>query len=222
MSLAPPTLCLLHGWALKPGLWRGVTRLLPLPHACPDLGYFGPADGTLPAEGPLVLGGHSLGFLWWLRRLEEDETLRRRTIGLISVNGFSRFVRGPDFPHGVQERVVRRMVQRLEQEPRALLEEFGRAGGMRTPMPPEGMELPRLAEGLGFLATWDGRPALARLGLPLRALASDDDAIVPPTLTRACFPEESLHWHPAGSHLLPLTQPAWCAERIGDFVEQLL
>lgn len=220
-----PTLLLLHGWALRPGLWRPLAQEMNLPLLCPDWGYYGPPDMDLPPHGPLILAGHSLGFLWWLHRLEHDPSLRQRTIGLISINGFSRFSQAPDFPHGIPQRVIQRMLTRLNQNPRALLDEFGRACGLRTPAPPENLQHPLLADGLNALASRDERATLRDLPHPLLALASEDDAIVPPALTRACFttpnPHLRLAWHPRGQHLLPLLQPAWCAREITDFIHTL-
>ncbi len=68
----------------------------------------------------------------------------------------------------------------------------------------------------------DERQALAASRLPLLALAGTADPIVPPALTRAQFGAcAGLHWRDGGGHLLPASDPGWCAGRIRAFLAGL-
>ncbi|WP_222852619.1 alpha/beta fold hydrolase, partial [Bordetella pertussis] len=68
----------------------------------------------------------------------------------------------------------------------------------------------------------DERQALAASRLPLLALAGTADPIVPPALTRAQFGAcAGLHWRDGGGHLLPASDPDWCAGRIRAFLAGL-
>jgi pimeloyl-[acyl-carrier protein] methyl ester esterase len=48
-------------------------------------------------------------------------------------------------------------------------------------------------------------------------LQADDDPLLPGTLRHASFAGAPRHSLAEGGHLLPLTQPAWCAARIAAF-----
>ncbi|WP_369073283.1 alpha/beta fold hydrolase, partial [Bordetella pertussis] len=53
-------------------------------------------------------------------------------------------------------------------------------------------------------------------------LAGTADPIVPPALTRAQFGAcAGLHWRDGGGHLLPASDPDWCAGRIRAFLAGL-
>jgi pimeloyl-[acyl-carrier protein] methyl ester esterase len=182
--------------------------------------------------------GHSLGFL----RLLSDQDLA--VDGLVSLAGFPRFARGEDFPEGVHPRMVRRMAERLAADPAALLQDFHAVCGLTAepkndPLRPHGPpDRPRLALGLGLLLDLDRRDRLAALArsIPVLALASADDTIVPEALTRPgqtalrlvdagapakAKPGISLELRPDGGHGLPLTRPGWCAARIAAWLDSL-
>lgn len=211
-----PTLVLVHGWGFAPSFWeplRATPVLASLPTLAVDLGFFGAAPTPLPEGVPLVGVGHSLGFSWLLR---QDLPWR----GLVSINGFARFVAGPDFPAGVHPRLLDRMRKRFAEAPEVVVSDFLRRCGVETPTT-EGMDVARLAEGLDWLASGDEREALASFSGPCLALADREDPIVPEALSRASA-FSALRWSEGGGgHLLPLRQPTWCAEAIARFVEEL-
>ena len=74
---------------------------------------------------------------------------------------------------------------------------------------------PLLAEldGLHWLLRWDGRAAMD--GEKVQALAGRNDPIVPDAMTAGGFAGHPIHWH-GGGHLLPITHPRWCADRIRE------
>lgn len=211
-------LLLLHGWGLGAGMWRPLTRALPecTPHLL-NLGFFGPSRDEIPQDQPFIAIGHSLGFLWLLNHLQEP-IFQRQCQGLVSINGFARFARTPDFPHGVDRRILDRMARRLSVEPIAVLTDFQRQGGMEVPVQiPTNPNVATLHQGLSWLTQWDGRGPLAQFIKPLLAIAAEDDRIVAPEMTRDSFAPTLIEWLPTGGHLLPLTRTQACATLIDRF-----
>jgi pimeloyl-[acyl-carrier protein] methyl ester esterase len=89
-----------------------------------------------------------------------------------------------------------------------------------APLPQGVGNATHLAQGLDWLQEWDARATLAALRVPVLALHSRGDVIVPAALAQASF-GEAIEWHDGGSHLLPLTAPQWCAEKIKFFAAAL-
>ena len=79
--------------------------------------------------------------------------------------------------------------------------------------PADDLNPDRLRDGLNWLLGWDGRAVLD--GEKVHVLAGRNDPIVPVAMTAAAFAGHSIHWH-GGGHLLPLTDPKWCADRIRE------
>ena len=211
---SPPLLLLVHGWGLGPGLWQPVIRALPgWPCLALDLGFFGPAHIQIPPERPFLAVGHSLGFLWILQHLDQI-VWHKQCLGLLSISGFSRFCRSPDFPNGTDLRIVLRMKQRFPEKAKEVLTEFRQRSGWQGNPGRSSMDHSTLKQGLEWLQQWDGRAALQKWHGPLYALAAKDDLIVPTTLTTSCFSTDILHWQQDGGHLLPLTRHEACAELI--------
>jgi pimeloyl-[acyl-carrier protein] methyl ester esterase len=199
------TLVLLHGWGFDRHFWDPLRkRLADIDTIAWDLGYYGEPVMTLPSYGAVAVG-HSFGLLWLLRH--RPFAWRR----LISVNGFSRFAAGDDFPEGVALPQIERLSSELEQTPFATVAAFRQRCGARG-MPPERVEEDRLQSSLGDLRHWDERRAAVDL-----ALCGEADKVVPPALSRACFPAERMIWH-RGGHLLPLEDPDWCAAQLRPFI----
>ncbi len=210
----------MHGWGFHAGLWSPVLARLRA-HAggdaltldVVDLGFLsgGPAglgEGALP-EGAVWVG-HSLGVLWALERAP------RPLQGLVSINGFDCF-----HAHVPPARLAA-MRRGLMRDPVRQLRAFWQACGCAEPLAgAEALEVARLAQGLDWLARWDGREAHATLrasGCRVLALATRDDAIVEAAASAAMWPEESLVWCERGGHSAPLTQPEWCADAIAAFL----
>lgn len=221
-----PRLVLVHGWGFDAGCWDRLRAALDgLGAETVDLGFFGrPRRPRLERGRPLVAVGHSLGFLWLLRRRPFPWR------GLVAIAGMPRFTRGDDYDVGVAPQVLGRMRARFAQAPAATLKDFrvrcGRAedNGEDGVSPQGPMDVARLADGLRWLAEWDQRPVLDAEAAPVLALAAGDDAILPPALSEAVFagrPETALHRTDEGGHALPLSRPEWCAAHIRAFVEAL-
>ncbi len=211
---------LVPGWGLGRSLWASVeTELKRMSGArlritTIELGKL--VDVLLPVECRLAVG-HSTGLLWLLhqRPFAWD--------GLVSVNGFTRFVAGPDFPHGVEARLLHRMLHRFDHDPAVVRAAFlERCGAPETSFPDQ-LPPDRLREGLLWLRDWDACPALAAEPAPLLVLAGRIDPIVPPAMTEACFGERreaEILWQPEGGHLLALTHAAWVTTHIRAFAQR--
>lgn len=193
------------GWGFGPDFFAPLMAELP-EHDCVALG----AQETV--DKPVVAVGHSLGFLWLLKQRPFAVQ------ALISLNGFTRFAQGEDWPDGVPARVLQRMQAGFSRAPEEVWSDFQ----TRCGLPPEAHaplgDTAHMQEGLGWLAEWDGRTLLP--DVPVLALAGARDEIVPPALSAASF-GASLRWHPQGTHALPVQDPAWCVREVRDFLQCL-
>jgi pimeloyl-[acyl-carrier protein] methyl ester esterase len=218
---ALPTLLFVHGWAFDGSVWDGVrARLAALgdwPHAVADAGYF--AAAVEPSvTGPVVAIGHSYGTMRLLAHPPAD------CLGLIAVNGFTRFAEAADFPQGVPGRLLDRMLAKLRARPSEVVNDFrARCGAgpveveSMESLGPTGPRLEPLERDLRALRADDRRVTLAESRLALLALAGDTDPIVPAAMTHTLFEGTRTLWRAGAGHLLPLTDPDWCAERIAEF-----
>jgi pimeloyl-[acyl-carrier protein] methyl ester esterase len=198
------TLLFAHGWALDRTLWDRVLAALG-EHAPPavarDAGYYGrPQDPA--AQGPVLGVGHSMGALELLA--EPPQGL----VGVVALDGFARFGKGPDFPEGVAGRVLERMKARIGE---GVLADFvERAGGEL----PEGEpDAERLAQGLDRLYALDGRACR----LPVWRLHAEGDPIAALALADASFDGMKVverRIRPSTDHLSPLAAPHACADLI--------
>lgn len=211
-------LVFVHGWGFDRTLWQGLRDALPeFETDAADLGFFG-RPRAAEANGEAVIAvGHSLGLLWLLH--ERPFPWR----ALVSISGMPRFTKGPDYRFGTGARVLDAMIARFEKEPAATLEDFfGYCGLNVAPAPNADTE--RLYEGLLWLKSWDARDQLAAERVPVLALYSQDDAVVPEHLSADLFanrPGTSHAVTEAGGHVLPLTRMDWCAENIRAFARGL-
>lgn len=226
--MSRPGLLFVHGWGLAPSFWEPLRALLPgYAHHCLDLGFFGPPKLTVP-PGDWVGAGHSLGFL---RLLGMDAPFR----ALISLGGFARF----DTPPGP----ARAMRRGLSRDAAGVLAAFHQACALPPELAPEAVKArpETLVQGLDDLLNLDERPRLAAgLGLPLFAVAAEDDAIVPIGVAKAQFepgfaPEREsaasairrlpgpvmFHTLASGGHAFPATRAPECARLIAAFLEGL-
>ncbi|MEO5346129.1 MAG: alpha/beta hydrolase [Magnetococcus sp. YQC-9] len=217
-------LVLVHGWGFGAGMWRPLRRGLTTQTVqVLDLGFYGRPQLEFPPDRNFIAIGHSLGFLWLTRQLQTQPDLSSRCLGLIAVNGFCRFARAEDFPAGVPRRILERMSVRLLSDPEGVLHDFLRQGGIEQPLAlPSGVDIPALQQGLVWLTDWDSRALFVDWHKPLQVIASLDDRVVTPEMTRSQFdamPADCQCWLPDGGHLLPMTRPGFLASQIHAFVD---
>ncbi len=220
MTLLRPRLVMVHGWGFEPGFWQGLRNALP-EHECGaiDLGYYGPPAGpAFPPDRPLIAVGHSLGVLWLLK------TRPFAWRGLVSINGFERFVEDDNFKPAVPLRVIDRMIRRLAADPAGVVEEFRHRCGASGPLP-DGPVPDALLLGLSWLRDWDARQdENGPNAEPILALSGGHDPILPAGMDEhsfACFPDLRRARLENGGHLLPVTDPEWCAGRIRAFLAEI-
>lgn len=229
---ARPHLVFVHGWGFGPGFWRPLRRCLAdwQTHTL-DLGFYGRPRLEINVDQPWVAIGHSTGFLWILKQFSTkaiQDLTRFPCLGVVSLMGFSRFVRGDDFPHGVDARILQKMGRDLLRDPDQVLNEFMALGGVDIPMSSVRAEGDNqaLATGLQWLATWDERATFQGLNRPWLALAQRDDGIVTEKMTLDCFgnlpavASGGLQWFAEGGHFLPLVnRPKPFATAIATFLD---
>lgn len=205
------TLVLAHGWGFDRQVWDDVRSRLAPSHRVEtiDFGFFGAVSPAPTLAEPVIAVGHSLGACWWLA--QSPIPWRR----LLAINGFPRFTEAADYAPAVAQRVLARMRKAFAQNPAGVLAEFRAACG--APPAPDAFDAARLADGLDWLAQWDGRARLAERAADVWALAGADDPIVPAGMSRAalaCLPAGHLAFAAAPGHILPLTAPNLCAQWI--------
>lgn len=198
------TVALVHGWGYDASLWDAVRARLKLDAIALDLGFYDAVPPAPTFDAPVIAVGHSLGALWWLTQADI------RWNKLLAINGFPRFTETTDYTPAVAPRVLARMQTQFRRDPAAVLADFhARCGGH---VPKGTPDIERLAAGLGWLADWDGRAALAARRADVVALAGTHDPIVPATMSAMAFGDVELVDAPG--HLLPVTHPELCARWI--------
>ena len=213
--MADPRVLLVHGWGFGPAFWAPTRERLGWADvSVVDLGFFGGGQGLAPTAvasfchggGPVLAVGHSLGFLW----LASQVPLPAGSV-LAGINAFGCFAARPDFSAGVAPRVLGRMAQGLDKAPLTVVNDFrGRCGAASLPDDTQ-LDVPALTDGLALLREGDARARLAGMGARAAVLASEDDPIVPQTMSNASLPASlGLSWA-TGGHLLPQTDPDTCA-----------
>jgi pimeloyl-[acyl-carrier protein] methyl ester esterase len=194
-----------HGWGFGAGFWLPlVDAIWDAEVVAVDLGFRGaPLFPDIPDDGRRRIAlGHSLGALWLLTERPF------RWDAFVGVNAFARFA------DCVAPRILDRMIRRLETDAAGTVGDFLALCGNDDR--PALLDPARLAEGLLWLRDRDARGALDSDPAPALILAARDDPLVPPD--RLGFPEGIVRWHDTGGHLLPRTEPAWCAAAIEEFL----
>jgi pimeloyl-[acyl-carrier protein] methyl ester esterase len=202
---------LVHGWGFHAGIFADlVGHLDGAETTLVDLGFVagGPKGETEWPSNAIAIG-HSLGLLWLLKQGGG------RFRGLVSIQGFDCFC-----CHIAPSRIA--VLKRgLEREPGGTLQAFWRSCGAAGFAWPESLNVARLDEGLDWLMHWDARKAKDELACPVLALASRDDAIVPPAMSEAVWGNDRIEWSQDGGHVLPLRHPRWCANHVLEFANAL-
>jgi pimeloyl-[acyl-carrier protein] methyl ester esterase len=196
---------LVHGWGYDAHFWDPLRAALgDAQSVALDLGYFGPADTTLPRDVTMLVG-HSLGFLWLARQSALTH------LPLVGINAFPRFLEAEGYRPAVAARALERMKRRIASDTRSVLEDFWARAGAAGPA--GSANTAALAEGLDHLAAWDERENLASRASPTRLIAGREDAIVPAAMTEMAFKGSEIAWLPGG-HALPRSHAADIARLI--------
>ena len=209
------TLFFLHGWGFDSSVWQKLAgEFQDVRTQFADLGYFG-RQCCPRIEGPVVAVGHSLGSLLLLNKPPRD------CRALVAINGFDYFAQKPGSP-GVDPRLISRMLMRFRSASAEVLAEFRRQ--CRTGTAPDVANVELLYMHLGLLLDADARERTNRWNGPILSLQADDDPILPAELQSRVFAEGRAVRRVSradGGHVLPLTQPTWCAAQIRSLLAQL-
>lgn len=207
-------LVLVHGWGFHAGIWDKLApRLDGHEIVLVDLGFVreGPKGASEIPPGAVCIG-HSFGVLWLLKHGV------RPMKGLVSIAGFDCLCKH------VPEHVFAAMQEGMRRDPLAQMRTFWESCGMDGAGPGGVLDTGTLRGGLGWLATWDAEEQRRSLDAPILALASENDRVVRKEATQAIWgnsDDATLRWREHGGHLLPLTEPDWCAKQIRQFVDEL-
>ena len=136
-------------------------------------------ERSIPAADYIVTG--SMGGLLALELL--PDACRK----LVLISSTARFCSAPDYPCGTPERILQRMIRRLQRHPETVLEEFYRnvhhpheinASPAMEFDPPSTLE--ELVRGLEYLRDTDVRDRLSSIDIPVLLLHGAEDRIIPP------------------------------------------
>jgi pimeloyl-[acyl-carrier protein] methyl ester esterase len=209
----PVILLFLHGWGFDARFWEPLGALLPEHRlAFDDRGYFGAPQSAASGE-PCVVVAHSHGAM---RALAAPPPA---CLGLIAINGFDRFTADGDTP-GVSPRIVDRMIAKFGEDPAAVLSDFRRRIGDEAPV--RAADIDRLQADLIDLRHGDRTAEAAGFPAPILSLQGGRDPLLPAPMRDAAFAGAPLlerMTHPEAGHLLPVSDPAYCARAIRAFAE---
>jgi pimeloyl-[acyl-carrier protein] methyl ester esterase len=232
----------IHGWGMTAAVWQPLLTCLPpqtLSRCVTLPGHDGQPVGspTLVAwrnvllencpNEPVVMVGWSLGGM-----LALDFALHypNRVAKLILLGSNFKFVRGADWPHGLDSATVTAFADGFAQQPAATLKRFLALQVLGEANPRQLTRQlnqylapisPGLADGLQLLAQIDLRAAAQRLSCPLRILHGRDDALMPVSAAQAMtepLEQARLTILDRTGHALLLSQPQRCADLIEAFV----
>ena len=177
-----PHIVFFHGWAGCSADWypviahlRAETSDMSLSYECPDAGYWGPAR-LWSGQRPDGVVGHSLGCF------DAASLSAAQGCPWISVNGFTRFSRAPDFAAGSSPRALSRMQTQLYADPLITVNAFRNRIKISPLAPQTPCEADALMHGLHRLLTEDHRTHP-----PQSALAGQCDPLISHNHSRTCF-----------------------------------
>jgi pimeloyl-[acyl-carrier protein] methyl ester esterase len=205
-------LVFIHGWGFDTRFWDKLCAALPqFRHTRIDLGFFG-ATAPPPAResSKRILVGHSLGFVHGLRHYKD-------WAGWIAINGFTRFLKTAAEPGCMPAANLRALRMGLQNGTEKPLQDFYRS--IDAPPLQGTPKIERLREGLDELQSIDTGALLGEQNLPGLALASRNDPLVPIDASEALGAKaKDFRLHDEAGHLLPLSDPAWCAAAMTEFL----
>ncbi|MDV7338721.1 alpha/beta hydrolase [Terasakiella sp. A23] len=205
-------LVFVHGWGFDPSFWDEIIPAF-CDHdvQCIDLGFYGNEKTDLPDEAVYIT--HSMGLAWVLQNANQIN-------GLIAINGFTKFCQADDWPAGVPERMLTRMIRQFDKAPDAVWAQFMTNSGVNDPVWSDTADIQGMKEGLACLLNWDVRDLYTSLQCPKMILSSRNDQIVPEKLSLAAFPEDII-WYKEANHVLVLNQAGETIRHIQRFLDSL-
>ncbi|WP_304334021.1 pimeloyl-ACP methyl ester esterase BioH [Conchiformibius steedae] len=241
-----PSLCLIHGWAANGRIFDELTRHLPdtWQHHAPHLAGHG---GTAPMrphfsvsaaadqiaatlDAPVHLFGWSLGGLVSLF-LAAQHPHKVKSLTLCST--FARFDAAPDYPEGVQQSVLDKMLTLFQQDYPKHMKQFLQLQLLHTPEREQILAnvLPdmlrhgtpqALDDALAAVRRADARAFLPRIRMPVLLLWGGRDNVTPPRMGDYLLrhlPDARLHTIARAAHAPFLSHSRESAQVWADFVQ---
>jgi pimeloyl-[acyl-carrier protein] methyl ester esterase len=198
-----------HGWGYDSTFFAPLRKILSaFKEICVDEGYFGipHVPKTLPDQSIGI--GHSQGFSRLIHRFPN-------LLGYVSLSGFTQFMQGSTFPHGVPKPVLGAMIQHFQRDPDTVLKKFYHQVGLNPPLNQDFRNDELLRQNLVALRSLK----ISLPEAPLLAIAGSEDLITPPPLQQNCFP--AVHVIEGAHHDLLSTHAEACATLIPQFIRTL-
>ena len=186
-----PSVVFAHGWGFDRSLWAETIKVFKIKnYLLPDFGYTGKRHVSNICQIEPTIGiGHSLGFAWLLKNLQNP-------LCLISISGFDCFYRIHD------RKTIENMRTNLKRNTLAQMVAFHKKAGSRLMRFPHFEEI-YLIEGISYLLSWDFKEKLNNSAMPIHAIASENDKIVPLGHTKRIFQNARLRIIETGDHVIP-------------------
>ena len=187
-----PRVVFAHGWGFDKTLWVDTIKRFNFnDYHLLDFGYTGNRDIVSICQTEPVIGiGHSLGFAWLLQNLENP-------ICLISISGFDCFFKIYD------SRDIEKMRRNLIRNKEAQMRAFHKKAGLNFHMYSR-FDEQSLLEGLDNLSHWNYKQTLDNVDIPVFAISSEDDRIIPVNKAKEIFRDFNLQIVATGKHVIPI------------------
>lgn len=206
-------LVFIHGWGFNKRFWDALSALLPdYQQERIDLGFFGDRNLVKHTDGKILIG-HSFGFTHGIRNYKNWR-------GWIAINSFPRFVPAAAQAGCVPVARLMDMRKKLQTDAKKTLRDFYALIGAKPVEGPPNLEL--LLKGLDELREADVSDSLRSPQIPGLALSGANDPLVSPAISEELGQmahRGGLMRHEKAGHLLPQTEPLWCARAIDDFLQ---
>lgn len=209
-------LLFIHGWGMNSTIWQTtIEKLQGVSCQTIDLGFVKGGQTHLIENKPTIVITHSLGTLYFLKKIVGKELSTENIKALIVIAGFT------DFTSFTPIEAIRKMQEGLKANPAAQMALFWRRAGCKNFAPSEALNPEKLIEGLEWLATWNTGVEAKILDCPKLILASKADKIVPASAIEEQWLDHKVIWHETAAHCLHSSEPDWVAEKIKQFLQAL-
>ena len=181
-----------HGWGFDKYFWADTIRELKIDHYyLLDFGYTGNKNiPCIDQSLPLIGIGHSLGFAWLLKNLKSPSCL-------ISVSGFECFYKIHD------RQSIEKMRKNIKKNKIRQMRAFHKKAGLNVHMYSR-VDEQSLLEGLDNLSHWNYKQTLDNMDIPVFAISSEDDRIIPVNKAKEIFRDFNLQIVATGKHVIPI------------------
>ena len=220
----------IHGWGMNSTVWQStIDQLEGFKRQTIDLGFVKGGQTHSIENKPTVVITHSLGALYFLKKLLGKELSTENIKALIVIAGFT------DFTSFTPHETIKKMQEGVVSNPATQMALFWRRAGCINFAPSDALNPEPLIEGLEWLATWNAADEAKTLQCPKLILASKADKIVPASAieeqwlnsavtsgqSEAPLKNIKINWHETAPHCLQLAEPDWVADEITQFLQAL-